>query len=45
MIPGDKFMPSFSKAVKIEIILNKYLKNKLMLRLKKKTLILNKKRL
>tara|TARA_B100001769_G_C21627581_1_gene351234 strand:+ start:236 stop:547 length:312 start_codon:yes stop_codon:yes gene_type:complete len=42
MIPGNKFMPSFSKAVKIEIILNKYLKNKLMLSLKKKRINFNK---
>ena len=42
MIPGNKFMPSFSKAVKIEIILNKYLKNKLMLNLKKKRINFNK---
>lgn len=42
MIPGNKFMPSFSKAVKIEIILNKYLKNKLMLSLKKKHINFNK---
>ena len=42
MIPGNKFMPSFSKAVKIEIILNKYLKNKLMISLKKKRINFNK---
>ncbi len=42
MIPGNKFMPSFSKAVRIEIILNKHLENKLMLSLKKKRINFNK---
>ena len=44
MIPGDKFMPSFSNAVKIEIILKKHLKNKLILNLRKKRIYSNKKK-
>lgn len=44
MIPGNKFMPSFSNAVKIEIILKKHLKNKLILNLRKKRIYSNKKK-
>ena len=44
MIPGDKFMPSFSNAVKIEIILKKHLKSKLILSLKKKRIYSTKKK-
>lgn len=43
MIPGDKFMPSFSNAVKIEIILKKHLKSKLILSLRKKRIYSTKK--
>ena len=44
MIPGNKFMPSFSNAVNIEIILKKHLKNKLVLNLMKKRIYSNKKK-
>ncbi len=44
MIPGDEFMPCFSHAVKIETIIKKYLKNKLLLNLKKKKIKIFKKK-
>ena len=43
MIPGDGYMPSFTKAVKIETIIKKFNKDKLYLDLKKKQINLNKK--
>jgi hypothetical protein len=43
MIPGDGFMPSFTKAVKIETIIKKFNKDKLYLDLKKKQINLDKK--
>ena len=36
MIPGDELMPCFTKAVKIENIFKRYLKNKFIIGLKKK---------
>jgi len=44
MIPGDEYMPSFTRAVKIEIIIKKYLKNKFILSLKKRRINLYKKK-
>lgn len=44
MIPGDEFMPCFSHAVKIEAIVKKYLKNKLLLNLNKKKIKIFKKK-
>ena len=43
MIPGDGYMPSFTKAVKIETIIKKFNKDKLYLDLKKKQINLDKK--
>lgn len=43
MIPGDKFMPSFTKAVKIKVVQNKFFKNKFIIFLKDKKINLNKK--
>ena len=43
MIPGDGYMPSFTKAVKIETIIKKFNKDKFLLDLKKKQINLNKK--
>tara|TARA_B100001093_G_C26729497_1_gene971562 strand:+ start:269 stop:640 length:372 start_codon:yes stop_codon:yes gene_type:complete len=44
MIPGDELMPCFTKAVKIEIIIKKFLKNKFILSLKKRKIDLSKKK-
>ena len=43
MITGDGYMPSFTKAVKIETIIKKFNKDKLYLDLKKKQINLDKK--
>ena len=43
MIPGDKYMPCFTRAVKIEIIIKKCLKNNFILNLKKRRINLDKK--
>ena len=43
MIPGDKYMPCFTSAVKIEIIVKRHLKNKFILNLKKRKINLEKK--
>ena len=43
MIPGDSYMPCFTKAVKVEIIIKKLNKGKFLLDLKKKQINLNKK--
>ena len=43
MIPGDKYMPCFTSAVKIEIIVKRHLKNKFILNLKKRKINLDKK--
>lgn len=43
MIPGDKFMPCFSRAVKISSIIKKHLKNKDILKLKNKKIRIIKK--
>tara|TARA_B110000858_G_C17363032_1_gene276116 strand:+ start:42 stop:416 length:375 start_codon:yes stop_codon:yes gene_type:complete len=43
MIPGDSYMPCFTKAVKVETIIKKLYKDKFLLDLKKKQINLNKK--
>jgi hypothetical protein len=43
MIPGDSYMPCFTKAVKVETIIKKLNKGKFLLDLKKKQINLNKK--
>ena len=43
MIPGDSYMPCFTKAVKVETIIKKLNKSKFLLDLKKKQINLNKK--
>ena len=43
MIPGDSYMPCFTKAVKVETIIKKLSRNKFLLDLKKKQINLNKK--
>ena len=43
MIPGDSYMPCFTKAVKVETIIKKLNKDKFLLGLKKKQIDLNKK--
>ncbi|MDA9105716.1 hypothetical protein N9J78_04000 [Candidatus Pelagibacter sp.] len=43
MIPGDSYMPCFTKAVKVETIIKKLNKDKFLLDLKKKQINLNKK--
>ena len=43
MIPGDSYMPCFTKAVKVEIIIKKLNKDKFLLDLKKKKIDLKKK--
>jgi len=43
MIPGDIYMPCFTKAVKVEIIIKKLNKDKFLLDLKKKKIDLKKK--
>ena len=43
MIPGDSYMPCFTKAVKVETIIKKLNKDKLYLDLKKKQINLDKK--
>lgn len=43
MIPGDIYMPCFTKAVKVEIIIKKLNKDEFLLDLKKKKINLNKK--
>ena len=43
MIPGDSYMPCFTKAVKLEVIIKKLNKGKFLLDLKKKQINLNKK--
>ncbi len=43
MIPGDNYMPCFTKAVKIKIIIEKFNKDKFLLNLKRKKINLNKK--
>ena len=43
MIPGDSYMPCFTKAVKVEVIIKKLNKGKFLLDLKKKQINLNKK--
>ena len=43
MIPGDSYMPCFTKAVKVEVIIKKLNKNKFLIGLKKKQIDLNKK--
>lgn len=44
MIPGDSYMPCFTKAVKVETIIKKLYKDKFLLDLKKKQINLNKKK-
>ena len=43
MIPGDDYMPCFTKAVKVETIIKKLKKNKFLYDLKKKQINLNEK--
>tara|TARA_B100000787_G_scaffold167366_1_gene154021 strand:- start:849 stop:1223 length:375 start_codon:yes stop_codon:yes gene_type:complete len=43
MIPGDSYMPCFTKAVKVEVIIKKLNKNKFLLALENKQINLNKK--
>jgi|TARA_B110000114_G_C14910601_1_gene324423 predicted transposase YbfD/YdcC len=43
MIPGDSYMPCFTKAVKVETIIKKLNEGKFLLDLKKKQINLNKK--
>jgi|TARA_B100001964_G_C14209714_1_gene589891 hypothetical protein len=43
MIPGDDYMPCFTKAVKVEAIIKKLKKNKFLNDLKKKQINLNEK--
>ena len=43
MIPGDSYMPSFTKAVKVKTIIKKLNRDKFLLDLKKKQINLNKK--
>jgi len=43
MIPGDSYMPCFTKAVKVETIIKKLSKDKFLIGLKKKQIDLNKK--
>jgi hypothetical protein len=43
MVPGDRYMPCYTKAVKTEIILKKFHKNKFLVDLIKKKINLNKK--
>ena len=43
MIPGDSYMPCFTKAVKVEVIIKKLNKNKFLLALENKKINLNKK--
>jgi len=43
MIPGDGYMPCFTKAVKVETIIKKFNKDKFLLNLKRKKINLNKK--
>jgi hypothetical protein len=43
MIPGDSYMPCFTKAVKVETIIKKLNKDKFLIGLKKKQIDLNKK--
>ena len=43
MIPGDNYMPCFTKAVKVETILNKLNKDKFLVELKGNRINLNKK--
>ena len=43
MIPGDSYMPCFTKAVKVETIIKKLNKDKFLLYLKKKQINLDKK--
>ena len=43
MIPGDSYMPCFTKAVKVETIIKKLNKGKFLLDLKKKQINLDKK--
>ena len=45
MIPGDSYMPCFTKAVKIETIIKKLNKDKFLLDLKKNQINLNKKKI
>jgi len=44
MIPGDNYMPSFTKAVKVESIIKKINSNKFLQDLKKKKINLNEKK-
>mgnify|MGYP005998528695 FL=1 len=44
MVPGDRYMPCYTKAVKIEIILKKFHKNKFLVDLIKKKINLIKKK-
>ena len=43
MVPGDRYMPCYTKAVKIETILKKFHKSKLFINLIKKKINLNEK--
>ena len=43
MIPGDNYMPCFTRAVKVESVIKRFNKNKFLLILKKKKVNLDKK--
>ena len=43
MIPGDSYMPCFTKAVKVEVIIKKFNNSKFLLNLKSNKINLNKK--
>ena len=45
MIPGDNYMPCFTRAVKVESVIKRFNKNKFLLILKKKKEILIKKKI
>ena len=44
MIPGDDHMPSFTKAVKVDVIIRKLKKKKFLFNLKNKQINLNEKK-